>query len=92
MTERVRPGEKGVQRLRRDKRVRRYLQSKRPAPDDLERVTTYRTEACLGANMACEDGADADVLAELVGEYRWALSTLRAAGRPVPEDFDDGYR
>lgn len=66
---------KGAARLRKDKRVKRYLSSRRPV-DDRERLISYRTEACVGYNEAVEDGAPADVVEFLYQEHEWAAAEL----------------
>jgi hypothetical protein len=84
----VQPGEKGSQRWRQDKRVKRYLCAKRPDPADVQRLISYRTEACVAANT-CAD-ADTDVRELIISEYEWALrelalrdpATLRSLGYP----------
>lgn len=69
-------GEKGANRWRKDRRVRQYLLSMRPEPGT-ERIVSYRTEACVGYNMALDDGAGSDVLEFLASEYAWAVAELR---------------
>ena len=76
--EQVQPGEKGDQRYRKDKRVRRWLLAKRPPEDATQQIISYRTETCLACNRAEAKGADEDVLDFLIGEYEWALARLRA--------------
>jgi hypothetical protein len=86
----VEVGEKGTSRQRKELSVKRWLQAKRPPEEDLERVTSYRTEACTGYNMAYEAGEDPDLLGILTEEYLWALGTMRRAGRIPPEDCGGG--
>lgn len=74
--ETVQPGEKGPQRYRTDKRVKRYLLAKRPDPSKLEQLINYRTEACVACNRAEEDRAAQDVREFLLEEYDWAVSEL----------------
>ena len=73
--EAVQQGEKGMQRYRLDKRVKRYLLAKRPPARD-DRLINYRTEACVGHNDAVKDGADPDLIAFLRAEYYWAVERL----------------
>jgi len=72
--ESVQAGEKGIARLRRDKRIKKYLQSKRPPRGEL--LFNYRSEALLGANQAYLDGADPEVRKFLLGELDWAIIQL----------------
>lgn len=74
VTESVQEGEKGIQRQRKDKRVKKYLEQKRPK--EKERLYDYRTCACLGYNMALKDGADRDLLDFLHREHQWAVDGL----------------
>lgn len=73
----VEPGQKGVERLRRkNDPVARFLQSKRPAAEDMQRWLSYRTEATLGYNLALASDADEAVLARLRAEAEHAESVL----------------
>jgi len=76
--EAVTDGEKGIARLRTDKRIKRWLSAKRPKPElgPESRVISYRTEACLAVHMAHEAGADEDTREFLLSEYKWAVSSL----------------
>lgn len=77
--------EHGMHRLRRDPRVRRWLLAKRPtfgrkergSDDFVQQVIDYRTQACLGFNLAAEAGADDDVLDFLEGEHDWSMGQIR---------------
>ena len=74
VTEIVQFGEKGIQRQRQDKRVKKYLAQKRPK--EKERLYDYRTCACLGYNMALKDDAPKDLLDFLHQEHQWAVDRL----------------
>lgn len=74
-TESVEEGQKGQQRYRTDKRVKKYLLAKRPKPGD-ERLLNYRTESCVGYNIAMKEGADRDVLDFIRAEHDWAVAEL----------------
>lgn len=73
--EAVQAGEKGRERYRSDKRVKKYLLAKRP-PSGNDRIISYRTEACVGHWHATKDGADQDVLDFIRAEYYWAVEEL----------------
>lgn len=73
--EAVQTGEKGQERYRKDKRVKKYLLAKRPPPGN-ERLLNYRTEACVGHWEAREGGADQDVLDFIRAEHDWAVAEL----------------
>ena len=93
-TETVADGEKGADRYRTDKRIKRWLLAKRPsfarkdrnraANDFVQQVVNYRTEACLAVNLATEAGADADVLDFLRAEHAWALAYLEEHTPAIP--------
>lgn len=82
--EEVQPGEKGRARQRKDKELKRFLSAKRPPAEDIERVTGYRTEACVGWHKANDKGAPAHILEQLEVEHDWACEVMRAAGRRLP--------
>lgn len=73
--EAVQTGEKGPERYRKDKRVKKYLLAKRPPAGD-DRLLNYRTEARVGHWEANQDGADLDVISFLRAEHDWAVSEL----------------
>lgn len=82
MSDTVEPGQKGAARLRqKSDGISKFLQSKRPAEDDIERWVCYRTEATLGFNVALEAGADAEMLERLRVEAECA-ERLLAVGKP----------
>lgn len=86
--EAVQAGEKGQERYRKDKRVKKYLLAKRP-PAGNERILNYRTEARVGHWDASEDGADQDVIDFLRAEHDWAVDELM---KFMPEALADlGY-
>lgn len=72
--EAVQPGEKCMERYRKDKRVKRYLLAKRPEFGD--RLFNYRTEACVGHYEAVKDGAEPELIAFLRAEHDWAVEQL----------------
>jgi hypothetical protein len=73
--EQVQSGEKGAERYRSDKRVKRFLLAKRPEVDS-ERLINYRTECCVACHAAAGADAAADIQAFLLGEYQWAVREL----------------
>lgn len=73
--EAVQQGEKGRDRYRIDKRVKKYLMAKRPRPGD-DRLLNYRTECCVGNWEARKDGADQDLLDFIRAEHDWAVEEL----------------
>ncbi len=82
-------GEKGIARQRADRRVKRWLAAKRPVADEVDRLTSYRTEACVGYNGAVAEGALADVVAFLEAEHAWAMERLRAVAPRVAARFEE---
>jgi hypothetical protein len=73
--EAVQQGEKGRDRYRTDKRVKKYLLAKRPRPGD-DRLLNYRTECCVGHWEARRDGAEQDILDFIGAEHDWAVEEL----------------
>ena len=74
--ERVQEGEKGVQRQRKDKALKKYLLAKRPPVSKPDQVISYRTEATVGYNKAVTDGAPQEILDALRREADWAENFL----------------
>lgn len=74
--ETVQEGEKGQQRYRTDKALKKYLLAKRPRETETERIISYRTETVLGVRKAMEEGAPHDIVDQLRAEYEWALAQL----------------
>ena len=74
-SEAVQQGERGRDRYRTDKRVKKYLLAKRPRPGD-DRLLNYRTECCVGYREAERDGADRDLLIFIRAEHDWAVEEL----------------
>lgn len=87
--EKVQPGEKGGERLRRDKSVKRYLLAKRPEVER-QQIIDYRSQTRVAVHHARKDGADRRVQAVVLSEYRWAVQTLRRIAPEVLESL--GYR
>lgn len=74
--ETIQSGDKAIGRYRSDKRVKRFLLTKRPQSHEVQQLINYRTECRVACHLAAEREAPSDIRMFLRGEYDWTVREL----------------